>query len=102
MSGQFRADVHVKTHGYADVEFRVLPNLPEELAQGLFEHDGIYPAVVRFSNAASQPQTNQPSVKKRTVLDIRRRSARLRGAMHLGFSGIRRVAMNAALRKNGL
>ena len=57
-SGQFRADVHVKTHGYAQGEFRVLPNLPDELAQGLFEHDGVYPAVVRFSNAASQPQAD--------------------------------------------
>jgi catalase len=55
-SGQFRADVHVKTQGYAEGEFRVLPNLPEELAQGLFEHDGVYSAVVRFSNAASQAQ----------------------------------------------
>ena len=55
-SGQFRADVHVKTHGYAQGELRVLPNLPDELAQGLFEHDGVYPAVVRFSNAASQAQ----------------------------------------------
>jgi hypothetical protein len=57
-SGQFRADVHVKTHGYAEGEFRVLPNLPEELAQGLFAHDGVYPAVVRFSNAASQAQVD--------------------------------------------
>jgi len=55
-SGQLRADVHVKTHGYAQGEFRVLPNLPDELAQGLFEHEGVYLAVVRFSNAASQPQ----------------------------------------------
>lgn len=55
-TGEFRADVHVKTHGYAEAELRVLPNLPEELAQGLFEHDGTYKAVVRFSNAASQPQ----------------------------------------------
>jgi catalase len=55
-SGQFRADVHVKSHGYADGEFRVLPNLPPELAQGLFERSGTYPAVVRFSNAASQEQ----------------------------------------------
>ncbi|MHB8968891.1 MAG: catalase family protein [Pirellulaceae bacterium] len=55
-TGQFRADVHVKTHGYADGEFRVLPNLPDELAQGLFQHDGVYRAVVRFSNAASQFQ----------------------------------------------
>ena len=55
-SGQFRADVHVKTHGYVPGEFRVLPNLPDELAQGLFEHEAIYPAMVRFSNAASQAQ----------------------------------------------
>jgi hypothetical protein len=55
-SGQFCADVHVKTHGYAEGELRVLPNLPDELAQGLFGHDGVYTAVVRFSNAASQSQ----------------------------------------------
>jgi hypothetical protein len=46
-SGQFRADVHVKVHGCADGEFRVLPNLPNELAQGLFERDATYPATVR-------------------------------------------------------
>ncbi len=55
-SGQFRADVHVKAHGYAQGEFRVLPNLSAELAQGLFGHDRVYPTVVRFSNASSQPQ----------------------------------------------
>ena len=55
-SGQFCADVHVKTHGYAQGEFRVLPNLPDELAQGLFAQDDVYPAVVRFSNSASQVQ----------------------------------------------
>lgn len=55
-SGQFRADVHVKTHGYAQGELRVLPNLADELAQGLFARDGVYSAVVRFSNAASQAQ----------------------------------------------
>jgi len=55
-SGQFRADVHVKTHDCAQGELRVLPNLPDELAQGLFGHDGVYPAVARFSNAASQAQ----------------------------------------------
>ena len=55
-SGQFRADVHVKTHGYAQGEFRVLPNLSAEFAQGLFGHDRVYPTVIRFSNASSQPQ----------------------------------------------
>jgi hypothetical protein len=55
-SGQLRGDVHVKAHGYVQGELRVLPNLPDELAQGLFEQEGVYQAVVRFSNAASQPQ----------------------------------------------
>lgn len=57
-SGQFRADVHVKTHGYAEGELRVLSNLPEELAQGPFERAACYRAVVRFSNAASQTQAD--------------------------------------------
>jgi len=57
-SGEFRADVHVKAHGYAEGELRVLPNLPDELAQGLFENESIYRAVVRFSNAASHPQAD--------------------------------------------
>ncbi|MBC8116125.1 MAG: catalase, partial [Candidatus Saccharimonas sp.] len=57
-SGEFVADVHVKAHGYADGELRVLPNLPDELAQGLFAREGTHPAVVRFSNAASQPQAD--------------------------------------------
>jgi hypothetical protein len=55
-TGTFRADVHVKTHGFAEGEFQVLPNLPNVLTQGLFEHAGGYPAVVRFSNSASQAQ----------------------------------------------
>lgn len=57
-SGEFRADVHVKSHGYAQGEFRVLPNLPYELAQGLFEHAGVYQTVIRFSNAANQPNAD--------------------------------------------
>ena len=57
-TGQFRADVHVKTHAYVQGELRVLPNLPNELAQGLFDRDGVYPAVIRFSNSASQSQAD--------------------------------------------
>lgn len=53
-SGEFRADVHVKSHGYVQGELRVLPNLPDELAQGLFEHEGVYETVVRFSNASAR------------------------------------------------
>jgi hypothetical protein len=57
-SGEFRGDVHVKSHGCAAGEFRVLPNLPPELAQGLFAQEHTFTAVVRFSNSASQPQAD--------------------------------------------
>lgn len=57
-SGHYRGDVHVKIHGCATGELYVLPNLPDELAQGLFSHEGRWPVVVRFSNAASQPQSD--------------------------------------------
>src|SRR5262245_35330501 len=55
-TGEFRSDVHVKVHGCAVGDFRVLPNLPEELAQGLFERGATYPVTVRFSNSAPRPQ----------------------------------------------
>ena len=55
-SGRLQGDVHVKVHGCATGQFQVLPNLPAELAQGLFAAERTYSAVVRFSNAASQPQ----------------------------------------------
>ena len=55
-TGHFHGDVHVKTHGCATGEFRVLPNLPAELAQGLFRIERTFSAVVRFSNSSSQPQ----------------------------------------------
>jgi hypothetical protein len=55
-SGRRQRDVHVKAHGCATGELRVLPNLPDELAQGLFSRERTYEAVTRFSNAAPQPQ----------------------------------------------
>jgi hypothetical protein len=57
-TGRFRGDVHVKTHGCATAEFRVLPNLPLELAQGIFQHPRTFSAMVRFSNSSSQPQAD--------------------------------------------
>ena len=53
-SGRFRADVHVKTHGYANGQLTVLENLPAELSQGLFEKVKTFPVVVRFSNSANK------------------------------------------------
>ena len=53
-SGKFRADVHVKTHGYANGQLNILENLPAELSQGLFSKVQSYPVVVRFSNSANK------------------------------------------------
>jgi polyhydroxyalkanoate synthesis regulator phasin len=53
-SGKPLPDVHAKSHGCAKGEFRVLPNLHAELAQGLFRHPRTYDAVVRFSNSSGQ------------------------------------------------
>ena len=41
--------VHAKSHGLLRAELTVLDGLPEPLAQGMFQHGGIYPAIMRFS-----------------------------------------------------
>jgi hypothetical protein len=56
ISGEKRRDVHVKSHGCPAAHFEVLPSLPAELRQGLFEHERTYSAAVRFSNSSPQPQ----------------------------------------------
>lgn len=57
-TGELRRDFHVKSHGCAHADFRILPELPPELAQGLFSQAGVFPAIVRFSNSAPQPQSD--------------------------------------------
>jgi polyhydroxyalkanoate synthesis regulator phasin len=52
--GKALPDVHAKGHGCAKGQFKVLPNLPEELAQGLFRRPKTYDAVVRFSSGSGQ------------------------------------------------
>jgi hypothetical protein len=67
-SGQFLADVHVKTHGSAHGEFNVLPNLPDELAQGLFADNRTFAAMVRFSNSFGRIQSDAiPDVRGMAV-----------------------------------
>ena len=57
-SGHFQRDVHVKSHGCVTGELRVLPNLPAELAQGIFAQEHTFSALIRFSNASPQPQAD--------------------------------------------
>ena len=60
----FHAKIHVGiTHhvGITDAQFRVLPDIPEDLRIGLFQPDATYQTTVRFSNAsgAIQPDTTK-------------------------------------------
>jgi hypothetical protein len=47
---------HRKAHGCVQSTFSVLPNLPLELAQGLFAKARTYNAVIRFSNGSADSQ----------------------------------------------
>lgn len=40
--------VHAKSHGILEAELTVLPDLPPELAQGMFAVPGVYQAVLRI------------------------------------------------------
>jgi catalase len=45
---------HPKGHGCVRAEFVVEPDLPEDLARGVFKSPRTYPALIRFSNGAGQ------------------------------------------------
>jgi hypothetical protein len=51
--GLVRRFNQAKTLGYFEVQFEVLADLPESLAQGLFAKPGSYPAVMRFASAST-------------------------------------------------
>lgn len=53
-SGMMRRDAHPKMHGLVQAEFIVEPDLPEELAIGLFSEAKSYPTWIRFSNQDGQ------------------------------------------------
>lgn len=52
-------NVHPKQHGGVRAELIVEPGLPPVLRQGIFQHERIYTALVRFSNA-KQPDDRLP------------------------------------------
>jgi len=59
--GEAHRDVHAKNHGVQRAEFRVLPDLPDHLAQGLFVPGQVYQAYLRFSNGTGDPMTKDDS-----------------------------------------
>lgn len=50
--------IHTKTHGRVHGELRTIPNLPPELAQGVFAGERTYEVVARFSNSATRSQAD--------------------------------------------
>ena len=54
--GDMRRDAHPKHHGAVRAELVVEPNLPAELAVGVFAASRSYPAWVRFSNGSGAVQ----------------------------------------------
>ena len=56
--GTIPRDVHPKNIGCVKAEFKVEPDLPEELRVGVFKEPRTYPAYIRFSNAAAAIQAD--------------------------------------------
>jgi hypothetical protein len=62
VSGRHRhglRDAHAKSHGVVRGELIVAADLPEPLRQGLFAAPGRYPAIVRFSTAPGDLQSDR-------------------------------------------
>jgi hypothetical protein len=65
--------VHAKGQALLRAAFRVHADLPEELAQGIFAHPGLYQAIVRFSSPPAEqlPDTvSTPRALAIKVLDV--------------------------------
>ncbi|MEA2080945.1 MAG: catalase family protein [Pseudomonadota bacterium] len=71
-NGIMRRDAHPKMHGLVQAEFTVEPDLPEELAIGLFREARSYSTWIRFSN---QDGTINPDIQG----DIRGMAIKLMG-----------------------
>ena len=56
--GDMRRDAHPKHHGAVRAELVVEPNLPRELAVGVFRTPRSFPAWVRFSNGSGMVQAD--------------------------------------------
>ena len=64
--GNTLRDAHPKNIGCVKAEFKVEPQLPEELRVGVFKEPRTYPAYIRFSNASTTIQAD----KRRDVRGI--------------------------------
>lgn len=62
--------VHAKAHGYLRARFEVLPDLPPELAQGLFARPGTYDALLRFSTTPGDRLDDKVSTPRGVALKV--------------------------------
>lgn len=69
-SGHAVRAVHAKSHGLIEAELEVLPDLPPELAQGLFAAAGRYPAVLRISTNPGDVLPDTVSVPRGIALKV--------------------------------
>jgi hypothetical protein len=72
LTGTTYRDTHAKGHCIIKGEFRIEPDLPDELRVGLFKEARTYPCWIRFANTSPIPQAD----KKR---DVRSMSIKLTG-----------------------
>ena len=69
-TGYAHRAVHAKAHGYLKARFEVLPDLPAELAQGLFVSPSVYAAILRFSTTPGDLLDDGVSVPRGVALKV--------------------------------
>lgn len=69
-TGHAHRAVHAKAHGYLKAKFEVLPDLPPELAQGLFAKSASYDAILRFSTTPGDILDDNVSVPRGVALKV--------------------------------
>jgi hypothetical protein len=63
-------DAHAKSHGILRGELHIYPNLPEQLAQGLFREARTYPVIIRLSSAPGAIGSDKQSTFKGMAVKV--------------------------------
>lgn len=69
-SGHARRSVHAKSHGLLRGQLQVLPNLPPELAQGIFAQAATFPVVMRLSTIPGDILDDKVSVPRGMAIKV--------------------------------
>ena len=68
--GHAYRSVHAKSHALLQAELTVLPNLPPELAQGIFAQAKTYPTLLRISTNAGDPLPDTISLPRGLAIKV--------------------------------